>query len=103
MGDKERPDELASRSGGRRAGNEVKKAIQAEDEKDESKKETSDDSNNFHVSFVCLIYSILTSIQSMSRYKLGMRRKRTTPRQDSSGVHLWLVFMKAFQALLPHA
>ena len=51
MGDKERPDELASYSGGRRAGNEVEKAIQAEDEKDESKKETSDDSNNFHVSY----------------------------------------------------
>jgi MarR family 2-MHQ and catechol resistance regulon transcriptional repressor len=32
-----------------------------------------------------------------------MRRKRKTRRQDSSGVHLWLVFMKAFQALLPHA
>src|SRR5436190_10054398 len=32
-----------------------------------------------------------------------MRRKKTTPRQDSSGVHVWLVFMKAFQALLPHA
>src|SRR5438876_7606925 len=32
-----------------------------------------------------------------------MRRKKTTPRQDSTGVHVWLVFMKAFQALLPHA
>ncbi|PYK47157.1 MAG: MarR family transcriptional regulator [Verrucomicrobia bacterium] len=32
-----------------------------------------------------------------------MKRKRTTRGQDSSGVHLWLVFMKAFQALLPHA
>src|SRR2546422_10819114 len=32
-----------------------------------------------------------------------MRRKRTTPGQDSSGVHVWLGFMKAFQALLPHA
>src|SRR6266481_4244371 len=62
MGDKQRPDELASRSGRRRAGNEVEEAVQSEDEKDESKKETSDDSNNFHVSFVCLIYSILTSI-----------------------------------------
>src|SRR5712691_13337191 len=31
-----------------------------------------------------------------------MRRKRTT-RQDATGVHVWLVFMKAFQALLPHA
>src|SRR5438046_3948134 len=32
-----------------------------------------------------------------------MRRKGTTPGKDSTGVHLWLVFMKAFQALLPHA
>src|SRR2546423_8413073 len=32
-----------------------------------------------------------------------MRRKRTSRGQDSSGVHLWLVFMKAFQALVPHA
>src|SRR5213080_7587 len=32
-----------------------------------------------------------------------MRRKRTTRGQDSSGVHVWLVFMKAFQALVPHA
>src|SRR5213595_1241655 len=32
-----------------------------------------------------------------------MRRQRITPRQDSTGVQLWLVFMKAFQALFPHA
>src|SRR5437899_12539422 len=32
-----------------------------------------------------------------------MRRKRTTSGQDSTGVHVWLVFMKAFQALFPHA
>jgi len=32
-----------------------------------------------------------------------MQRKRTSRGQDSSGVHLWLVFMKAFQALVPHA
>ena len=70
MGDKERPDELAGRSGGRRAGNEVEEAVQSEDEKDESEKETSDDRSNFHVSFCCLIYSILTSIQSVSRYNL---------------------------------
>jgi hypothetical protein len=70
MGNKERPDKLASRSGGRRAGDEVEEAIQSEDEKDESKKKTSDDSNNFHIDFVCLIYSILTSIQSVSRYNL---------------------------------
>ena len=34
---------------------------------------------------------------------MEMRRKKTTPGQDTAGVHLWLVFMKAFQALLPHA
>ena len=50
VGDKERPDELASRSGRRRAGNEMEEAVQSEDEKDESKKETGDDSNYFHVS-----------------------------------------------------
>src|SRR6266550_3755092 len=32
-----------------------------------------------------------------------MKRPRTTRGQDASGVHLWLVFMKAFQALVPHA
>jgi len=32
-----------------------------------------------------------------------MKPKRPTKKQDSTGVHLWLVFMKAFQALLPHA
>src|ERR1700675_3945997 len=32
-----------------------------------------------------------------------MRRQRTTPGQDASGVHVWLVLMKAFQALFPHA
>ena len=32
-----------------------------------------------------------------------MRRKRTTPGKDSTGVHVWLVFMKAFHALFPHA
>lgn len=32
-----------------------------------------------------------------------MKRKRPTKRQDSAGVHVWLVFMKAFQALFPHA
>src|SRR6266480_859923 len=32
-----------------------------------------------------------------------MRRQRITSGQDSTGVHLWLVFMKAFQALFPHA
>jgi MarR family 2-MHQ and catechol resistance regulon transcriptional repressor len=32
-----------------------------------------------------------------------MKAKRSTKKQDSSGVHVWLVFMKAFQALVPHA
>jgi MarR family transcriptional regulator, 2-MHQ and catechol-resistance regulon repressor len=32
-----------------------------------------------------------------------MNRPRSTRGQDASGVHLWLVFMKAFQALVPHA
>jgi hypothetical protein len=55
MGDKERPDELAGRSGRRRAGNEVEEAVQSKDQKDEAKKETSDDSNDFHVSLFYLI------------------------------------------------
>jgi MarR family 2-MHQ and catechol resistance regulon transcriptional repressor len=33
---------------------------------------------------------------------MEMNRKRTT-RQDTAGVHVWLVLMKAFQALIPHA
>src|SRR5437016_12185239 len=70
MGDKERPDELASRSGRRRAGNEVEETIQSKDEKNESKKKTSDKSSDFHISVVGLIYGILTSIQSVSRYNL---------------------------------
>jgi MarR family transcriptional regulator, 2-MHQ and catechol-resistance regulon repressor len=32
-----------------------------------------------------------------------MKRKRPANSQDASGVHLWLVLMKAFQALFPHA
>ena len=32
-----------------------------------------------------------------------MKRKRTTPGKDSTGVHVWLVLMKAFQALAMHA
>jgi MarR family transcriptional regulator, 2-MHQ and catechol-resistance regulon repressor len=33
-----------------------------------------------------------------------MTRKRANlERPDSSGVHVWLILMKAFQALLPHA
>ncbi|MEY2536920.1 MAG: MarR family transcriptional regulator, and catechol-resistance regulon repressor [Verrucomicrobiota bacterium] len=29
--------------------------------------------------------------------------RKTTKGQDSAGVHVWLVLMKAFQALIPHA
>lgn len=32
-----------------------------------------------------------------------MSRQRATRRQDQSGVHVWLVLMKTFQALLPQA
>jgi len=52
MRDKKRPDELASDSGRRRRGNEVKEAVQSEDEKDEAKKKTGDDSSDFHISLV---------------------------------------------------
>src|SRR3954468_5591004 len=31
------------------------------------------------------------------------KRKTTAKGRDSAGVHVWLVFLKAFQALLPHA
>jgi Transcriptional regulators len=32
-----------------------------------------------------------------------MPRKKITPKQDHAGVHVWLILMKAFQALMPHA
>ena len=32
-----------------------------------------------------------------------MKQKRASKAQDTSGVHVWLVLMKAFQALMPHA
>jgi MarR family transcriptional regulator, 2-MHQ and catechol-resistance regulon repressor len=32
-----------------------------------------------------------------------VKRERITESQDTSGVHVWLVLMKAFQALMPHA
>jgi len=32
-----------------------------------------------------------------------VQRKRVSKTQDTSGVHLWLVLMKAFQAMMPHA
>lgn len=32
-----------------------------------------------------------------------MKRKRASKSPDTSGVHVWLVLMKAFQAMMPHA
>jgi len=32
-----------------------------------------------------------------------MPAKKVTPRQDHAGVHVWLILMKAFQALMSHA
>jgi MarR family 2-MHQ and catechol resistance regulon transcriptional repressor len=32
-----------------------------------------------------------------------VKRNRVNKAQDTSGVHVWLVLMKAFQALMPHA
>jgi MarR family transcriptional regulator, 2-MHQ and catechol-resistance regulon repressor len=32
-----------------------------------------------------------------------VKRKRVSKTPDTSGVHVWLVLMKAFQALMPHA
>jgi MarR family transcriptional regulator, 2-MHQ and catechol-resistance regulon repressor len=32
-----------------------------------------------------------------------VKRERVTKTQDTSGVHVWLVLMKAFQAVMPHA
>ena len=32
-----------------------------------------------------------------------MPRKKVAPKQDHAGVHVWLILMKAFQALMPHA
>ena len=32
-----------------------------------------------------------------------MRRKTVTPKQHRAGVHAWLILMKAFQSLVPHA
>jgi MarR family 2-MHQ and catechol resistance regulon transcriptional repressor len=39
----------------------------------------------------------------MDTFKKMTQKRTTPPRQDSSGVHVWLVLMKAFQALTPHA
>ncbi len=59
MRDKERPDELASRPRRRRAGNEVKEAVQSKREKDEAKKETGNDNGDVHIKFVCLIFNYI--------------------------------------------
>src|SRR6201987_2733141 len=32
-----------------------------------------------------------------------MKRRPATSAQDTTGVHVWLVLMKAFQSLMPHA
>jgi len=32
-----------------------------------------------------------------------VKQERSSKAQDASGVHVWLVLMKAFQALMPHA
>jgi MarR family 2-MHQ and catechol resistance regulon transcriptional repressor len=32
-----------------------------------------------------------------------MKRKKRNKRRNTAGVHVWLVFMKAFRALIPHA
>ena len=32
-----------------------------------------------------------------------MKRKRTGRKKDASGVHVWLILMKAYQSLVPHA
>jgi MarR family transcriptional regulator, 2-MHQ and catechol-resistance regulon repressor len=42
------------------------------------------------------------NILSVNR-QFSMKRKGTDQMQDTSGVHVWLVLMKAFQALIPHA
>jgi len=101
MGDKERPEELASRSRRRRRGNEVEEPFSPKTRKMRPRRKRAMTVINFHISFVCLIYSIFDINTICVKIKLEMRRKKTTPRQDSTGVHVWLVFMKAFQALLP--
>jgi MarR family transcriptional regulator, 2-MHQ and catechol-resistance regulon repressor len=42
-------------------------------------------------------------INILVKAEFFMKKKRSQQTEDSSGVHLWLVFMKAFQALIPHA
>ena len=103
MGDEERPHKLTRSSGRRSCGNEVKEPVQSEDEKDESEKETSNDSNNFHVNFLLFDIQYIDINIICVKIQFEMRRQRTTSRKDSTGVHVWLVFMKAFQALFPHA
>src|SRR6266436_4416780 len=52
MGDEERPNKLARRSGRRRGGNEVKEAVQSEGQKDQTEKETGNDNDCFHVKII---------------------------------------------------
>jgi len=52
MRDKERPDELAGRSGRWRAGNEVEEAVQSEGQKDQAEKETGNNNGYFHVKII---------------------------------------------------
>src|SRR5882724_2167080 len=80
MGDEERPHKLTGRSGRRRRGNEVKESVQSEDEKDEAKKKTGDDNGDFHVTFFCLIPSILTSIY-LSRSILNEKKANPANRR----------------------
>jgi len=42
-------------------------------------------------------------INILVKEEFCMKKKRTRQTEDSSGVHLWLVLMKTFQALIPHA
>ena len=52
MRDEKGSDELAGRPGGRWHGDEVKEAVESEDQKYESKEETGDDSGNLHGSLL---------------------------------------------------
>ena len=51
--DEKRADELTGGSRRRRSGNEVKEAVQSEDEKDETEQETGNDNGGFHVKICC--------------------------------------------------
>ena len=55
MGDEKCSQKLTGHAGRRRHGKKVKEAVQSKDQKDQAKKETGDDSSNFHVNVFCLI------------------------------------------------